>query len=94
MQERFGVARSVVRQALAALVAEGLVIRGRGRGSVVASHQEHHRLVQRSSGLFAQMAEEGQDVETQVVSLREQPAPPEAAWLGTVRFSPWNDYAA
>lgn len=82
LQKRFGVARSVVRQALATLVAEGLVVRGRGRGSVVASPREHHRLVQRSSGLFAQMAEEGQQVETEVVSLREQEAPAEAAWLG------------
>ena len=83
LQERFGVARSVVRQALATLVAEGLVIRGRGRGSVVASPREHHRLVQRSSGLFAQMAQEGQDVETRVISLHEQEAPAEAGWLGT-----------
>lgn len=83
LQERFGVARSVVRQALATLVTEGLVARGRGRGSVVASPREHHRLVQRSSGLFTQMAEEGQDVETRVISLQEQEAPPEAEWLGT-----------
>jgi GntR family transcriptional regulator len=48
LQQRFGVARSVVRQALATLVVEGLV--ERGRGSVVAPTREHHRLVQRPSG--------------------------------------------
>jgi GntR family transcriptional regulator len=85
LQERFGVARSVVRQALATLVAEGLVTRGRGRGSVVAPPREHHRLVQRSSGLFAQMAAEGQHVETRVISLEERPASAEAEWLRTER---------
>ena len=36
LTERFGISRSVVRQALLALTGEGLVLRGRGRGSVVA----------------------------------------------------------
>ena len=55
LQGHFGVSRSVVRQALASLTAEGLVRRGRGRGSVVAPRGEHHRLVQRLSGLSAQV---------------------------------------
>lgn len=55
LQSHFGVSRSVVRQALASLTAEGLVRRGRGRGSVVAPRGEHHRLVQRLSGLSAQV---------------------------------------
>ena len=56
LQQRFGVARSVVRQALATLVAEGLVERGRGRGSLVAPTREHHRLVQRPSGCTSRWA--------------------------------------
>lgn len=55
LQARFGVSRSVVRQALSTLTAEGLVRRGRGRGSVVAPRGEHHRLVQRLSGLSSQV---------------------------------------
>ena len=82
---RFGVSRSVVRQALATLAAEGLVARGRGRGTVVAPAREHHRLVTRSSGLFAQLAAEGLAVTTQVLALVEQDAPAEARWLGTAR---------
>lgn len=82
---RFGVARSVVRQAMGTLVAEGLVVRGRGRGSVVAPAREHHRLVQRSSGLFAQMAAEGLDVSTRVLALRTEDTPEVASWLGTAQ---------
>lgn len=55
LQAHFGVSRSVVRQALSSLTAEGLVRRGRGRGSVVAPRGEHHRLVQRLSGLSTQV---------------------------------------
>ncbi len=85
LRQRFGVARSVMRQALATLVAEGLVDKGRGRGSVVAPASEHHRLVQRSSGLFSQMAAEGLTVTTRVLQLREEGAPAVAQWLGTPR---------
>jgi GntR family transcriptional regulator len=84
LQQRFGVARSVVRQALATLVAEGLVERGRGRGSVVAPAREHHRLVQRTSGLYAQLAATGHDVTTEVLDLVEEPAGRDR-WLGSDR---------
>lgn len=85
LQQRFGVARSVVRQALSTLVAEGLIERGRGRGSVVAPAREHHRLVQRSSGLFSQMAAEGLTVTTEVLTQSEEELPLEARWLGGSR---------
>lgn len=76
LQERFGISRSVVRQALLALTAEGLVQRGRGRGSVVAPRGEHHRLVQRISGLSTQLAH----VTTRVLAVeREHDAAAEAA---------------
>ena len=55
LQEKFGISRSVVRQALLTLTAEGLILRGRGRGSVVAPRGELHRLVQRMSGLSTQL---------------------------------------
>ncbi|MBC7723507.1 MAG: GntR family transcriptional regulator [Burkholderiaceae bacterium] len=65
LTEHFGVSRSVVRQALLALTGDGLVLRGRGRGSVVAPLGEHHRLVQRMSGLSSQIDR----VATEVLSL-------------------------
>lgn len=55
LQQKYGVSRSVVRQALLTLTIDGLINRGRGRGSVVAVQGEHHRLVQRISGLSSQM---------------------------------------
>ncbi|WP_158587803.1 GntR family transcriptional regulator [Clavibacter lycopersici] len=64
LQERFGISRSVVRQALLSLTAEGLVQRGRGRGSIVAPRGELHRLVQRVSGLSTQVP----DVTTRVLA--------------------------
>ena len=65
LQEKFGISRSVVRQALLTLTAEGLILRGRGRGSVVAPRSEHHRLVQRMSGLQAQLPR----VQTEILSI-------------------------
>ncbi|HEU4807613.1 MAG TPA: GntR family transcriptional regulator [Homoserinimonas sp.] len=69
LQGKFGVSRSVVRQALAALSAEGLILRGRGRGSVVAPLHEHHRQVQRMPGLSAQISTTAGPVSTEVLSL-------------------------
>ena len=78
LTERFGISRSVVRQALLALTGEGLVLRGRGRGSVVAPRGEHHRLVQRMSGLSTQL----DSVTTQVLSLGPERDAPAEATLG------------
>lgn len=75
--ERFGVARSVVRQALSALVAEGLIQREPGRAATVAPVREHHRLVQRSTGLYEQFAQSGVTLQTRILSL-EQAEPPAA----------------
>lgn len=69
LQEKFGISRSVVRQALAGLAADGLIQRGRGRGSVVAPQHEHHRQVQRMSGLSAQISTRSGAVRTEVLSL-------------------------
>lgn len=75
--ERFGVARSVVRQALSALAAEGLIQREAGRPAVVAAPREHRRLVQRSTGLYEQFAQSGVALKTRVLGLA--PAEPPAA---------------
>jgi GntR family transcriptional regulator len=83
LQVRYGVSRSVVRQALGALTDEGLIDRGRGRGSTVAPRREHHRLVHRTSGLSAQLGSAGASVGTEVLSLAVQDADASTAVLGT-----------
>lgn len=82
LQQQFGVSRSVVRQALASLASEDLIQRGRGRGSVVAPRSEHHRLVQRITGLSTQAAAEGVKMSTTILALAPNPAPRAVAVLG------------
>lgn len=56
---RFAVSRTVVRQALAELVHEGLVVREQGRGSFVAQPKISEALVQRLTGFYQDMTERG-----------------------------------
>lgn len=81
---RFGVARSVVRQALSVLLADGLIHREPGRPAIVAAPAEHRRLVQRSTGLYDQFAAAGTLLRTRVLRLESATPPPEvAAFLAT-----------
>jgi len=62
----------------------GLVVRQRGRGTVVAPHHEHHRRAAQAGGLRQQLASAGQDLRTHVVSLSIEEPPTDAAiGLGT-----------
>lgn len=82
--ERFGVARSVVRQAVAGLATDGLVVRRQGRPTIVAPPAEYRRLVQRATGLFEQFARRGHQLRTTVRELA--PAQPPSSvrdFLGT-----------
>ena len=79
LMARFSVARSVVRQALANLVNEGIILRQPGRAPIVAPPREHHRLVQRATGMFDQFARSGVRLRSQVLSLGRQTPPPEVA---------------
>lgn len=72
LREEFDVSRSVVRQALATLEAEGLIRKVRGKGSVVAEHREVHRDVLRS-GLTLRAGEGA--VATRVTSYDVVPRP-------------------
>ena len=86
LQQRFGVARSVVRQALASLADLGLIHRQRGRGSVVAAAPALRRFVNRVGGLDEQAAARGQRLQTRVLRLEAASSPQEArAALGTAR---------
>lgn len=82
LQERFGVSRSVVRQALASLEQDGLIERRRGHGSTVRSPGELHRLVQRIPGLSTQIAKDGVVVTTKVVAMEPEPAREATSVLG------------
>lgn len=83
LQDKFGVSRSVVRQALTTLTTDGLIQRGRGRGTVVAPHHEHHRQVQRMHGLSAQISTQADPVSTEVLSLATEVDERAAAALST-----------
>ncbi|MFY0409501.1 GntR family transcriptional regulator [Solicola sp. PLA-1-18] len=84
LQEQFGVARSVVRQAVGRLADEGLVVRRQGAPSVVAPPAEHRRLVQRTAGMFDQFARAGHRLRTRVdLVAPDEPPPDAAAFLGT-----------
>ncbi|MGV9798443.1 GntR family transcriptional regulator [Mycobacterium sp. NPDC003449] len=84
LQDRFGVARSVIRQALAELADAGLIRRERGRGSVVVPARVHHRRAAQAGGLSRQLAAAGEQLRTVVLDLTADTAPEAAATaLGT-----------
>lgn len=84
LQQRFGVSRSVVRQALASLASLGIISRQRGRGSVVTAEPVLHRHVDRAGGLREQAEQRGQQLRTHVLSVERATAPePARAVLGT-----------
>ena len=73
LQQEFDVSRSVVRQALASLEADGVIRKVRGKGSVVAEHREVHRDVLRS-GLRLEASGAG-EVSTRVDAYDVVPRP-------------------
>jgi GntR family transcriptional regulator len=74
--ERYGVSRTVVRQALSDLEASGRVVRRKGKGTFVAAPKTAEGLVQSLGGLFQDVQTRGQELYSRVLHLeRATPAP-------------------
>ena len=87
LQATYGVARSVVRQALAGLAGMGLIERIKGSGSRVTNTTRYHRLAQSRLGLADQLAGVGTSTTTAVLGFRlldERAAEFEADATGTL----------
>ncbi|MBL8134026.1 MAG: GntR family transcriptional regulator, partial [Anaerolineae bacterium] len=77
--EMFNVSRTVIRQALQDLTHEGLITRRKGKGSFVAERKIREQLVQKLTGFYQDMIEQGLRPVTQVLSQHVIPAVPEVA---------------
>jgi DNA-binding GntR family transcriptional regulator len=79
LARQFGVSRPTIRKAIAVLANQGLVVRRRGSGTVVVPHP-----VKRRSGyssLYDDLKNAGRQPTTQVLSIRELPAPSNVAQM-------------
>ncbi len=76
--DQAGVSRITVRQALADLVADGLIVRVQGKGSFVAPAPVRQEL-SRLQGLSEALAHQGREVRTKVLSLASASLPATAA---------------
>jgi GntR family transcriptional regulator len=79
--ERFGVSRTVVRQALGALEADGRLVRRKGLGTFVAAGKTPEALFERFSGLSEEVLGRGGTLHSRVLRLELEPATPELAEL-------------
>ena len=75
--EQFGVSRTTVRQALAALESEGLVRREKGRGTFVAERRSGGWLLQSAHGFYEEADRAGHAVRSRVLHRAVEPLP---AW--------------
>lgn len=73
---KYGVSRTVVRQALGELVAKGLLYRAKGKGTFVAPRKLQEKFIQRAEGFYDEMVRQGLVVRSSVLEQRLQPPPP------------------
>lgn len=77
--EAFNLSRTTVREAIDALVNEGLLRREKGRGTFVAEPKILEGLLQSPTGFTDSMREQGYKVETKVLRMEVVPARPSVA---------------
>jgi len=77
--DAFAVSRTVIRQALQDLIHEGLIVRRKGKGSFVAAKKISEHLVQKLTGFYQDMVDQGFQPVTQVLSQAVVPADPTIA---------------
>ncbi|MCB9451080.1 MAG: GntR family transcriptional regulator [Anaerolineaceae bacterium] len=77
--EMFSVSRTVIRQALQDLIHEGLIKRRKGKGSFVAPQKINEQLVQKLTGFYQDMVEQGLNPVTKVLQQQVIPASPTVA---------------
>jgi len=70
----FAVSRTVIRQALAELDHEGLIVRKKGKGTFIAEPKIGESLVQRLTGFYEDMVTRGHTPVTQVLQQQVTPA--------------------
>lgn len=87
--ERHQVSRTVVRQAVSDLVAEGLLIRLRGKGTFVARPKLREQFMESTVGFFEDLTSQGHKVISRVLALAFVDCTPHVAEiLGLPRDSP------
>ena len=72
----YGVSRTVVRQALGELVADGLLYRVKGKGTYVTRRKLEEKFIQRSDGFYREMTNRGFAVSSTVLDQRRMAPPP------------------
>ncbi len=78
---QYSVSRTVVRQALAELETEGLVLKVKGKGTFVTGRGVDTRLIQETLGFYESLSQAGHVVQSQVLKLATEPCGVDVARL-------------
>ncbi|GAA4065330.1 GntR family transcriptional regulator [Actinomadura miaoliensis] len=77
--EEYGVSRTVVRQALDELEADGRIVRRKGQGTFAAARKTDEALFQSLTGLYEDVQARGEVLRSRVLAFAPIPAPAEVA---------------